>query len=350
MTSHSFDKIIGEIASEDRLLAAVIALLLAALGGLLTGLAGGNANPPVWGLFDGLFGKLARRSYKVGRSPSSLKFRGGFFTILYVLTAATVGAGAHMAVRLYPLGGFTEPILLSFVFAGGAVWLSLNRLYHALGGPGKIEKGSYRPIAVSTRINLNSTDDHGIARVGIGYMAQSFDKAVMAPLFWYLVGGLPLAFLYAGIAAARWGMAKDGFAKGLGDVTLWLERFFGCVPNLLAGIFMAMAALFTPGAQLSRAVPGFFSRDGRAPYHEGGLPVTATAFALKISIGGPVEDLEGSVLKRHWAGPKNASAKVDKAQLRRALYLSVMAYVLTVAAMIGGIFARHIASLLSTGT
>ena len=337
MTSHSLGKIIGEIGSEDRLLTAVIALILVAVAGLLTGPLGGNANPLLWNVVDRVIGGVARKSYNVARTPSSLKFRGGFFTFFYVMAAVAIGCAAHMIVRSYALYGFTEPILLSLTLGGGAVWFSLNRLYHALGGAKKLEKGSYRPIALSTRSNLNTTDDYGITRVGIGFMAQNFDKALVAPLFWYLVGGLPLAYLYAGIAAARWGLAKDGFAKGLGDIALWLERVFGFVPHLFSGLFMALAALFTPGAQLSRAVPGFFSRTGQAPYHEGGLPVTATAFALKISIGGPVEDLDGSVIKKAWVGPKDASAKVDKAQLRRAIYLSVMAYVLLAAAMIGGI-------------
>ena len=341
MTEHSLGKIIGEIGSEDRLLTACIALILVAVIGLLSGPLGANANPFLWNVIDKVFGGVARKTYNVERTPSSLKFRGGFFTVLYILAAVVLGCAAHMVVRWYGFNGFTEPVLLALTLTGGTVWFSLNRLYHALGGAKKLEKGSYRPIAVSTRSNLNSTDDFGITRVGVGFMAQSFDKGVVAPLFWYLIGGMPLAYLYAGIAAARWGLAKDGFAKGLGDMALGLERILGVVPHVIAGLFVAVAALFTPGAQLSRAVPGFFGTTGRAPYHEGGLPVTTTAWALKISLGGPVEDVDGSVLKKAWVGPKDASAKVDKGQLRRAVYLSVMAYVLLAGAMVGGIVLHH---------
>jgi adenosylcobinamide-phosphate synthase len=343
LSSHSFDKIIGEVASEDRLLTAIFAILLAACVGLITGPVGGNANPALWNFVDRIFGGLARKTYNTDRSPSSLAFRGGFFTILYIVLAFAIGAGFHLLNRNFPLAGFTEPILLSLVMGGGAVWYSLNKLFHALAEGKKLTKGSYLPIAVSTRSNLNTTDDFGITRVGVGYMAQIFDKGLVAPLFWFLIGGVPLAYLYAGIMAARWGLAKDGFAKGLGDAAMWLERLFGFFPYLISSLFMAVAALFTPGAQLSRAVPGFFGSAGRAPYAEGGLPVTAVAWALKISLGGPVEDLDGSVVKRSWVGPKNASAKVDKGQLRRALYMSVMAYVLVVSALIAGIVLHRLA-------
>ena len=339
VSSHSFYKIIGEVGSEDRLLTAIMAVLLVAIVGLITGPVGGNANPLLWNVVDRVFGGLARKTYNTDRSPSSLAFRGGFFTIFYIVLAFSIGAGFHLLNRSYPLAGFTEPVLLSLVLTGGTVWFALNKLYHALAEGKKLTKGSYLPIAVSTRNNLNTTDDFGITRVGVGYMAQIFDKGLIAPIFWYLVGGVPLAYLYAGIMAARWGLGKEGFAKGLGNMALWLERLFGFFPYLISTLFVVAAALFTPGAQLSRAVPGLFGSAGRAPYNEGGLPVTATAWALKISLGGPVEDLDGSVLKRTWVGPKDASAKVDKAQLRRALYMSVMAYVLVVAAMIAGIVA-----------
>lgn len=339
IADHSIEKILGEIASEDRLLTAIIAVLLVSIGGLITGPVAGNANPLLWNVVDRLFGGIARKTYNTDRSPSSLAFRGTFFTILFVVLSAAIGAGFHMLNRLHPLAGFTEPILLSLVMTGGTVWFALNKLYHALAEGKKLTKGSYLPIAVSTRNNLNTTDDYGITRLGVGYMAQIFDKGLIAPLFWFLIGGLPLAYLYAGIAAARWALAKEGFAKGLGNAALWLERLFGFFPYLLSALFMAAAALFTPGAQLSRAIPGFFGSVGRAPYAEGGLPVTAVAWALKVSLGGPVEDLEGSVLKRTWVGPKDASAKVDKGQLRRALYMSVMAYVLVVSAMVAGIVA-----------
>ena len=106
---------------------------------------------------------------------------------------------------------------------------------------------------------------------------------------------------------------------------------------------MACAALFTPGAQLSRAVPGFFSSTGRSPYTEGGMPLTAVAWAMNISLGGPVRDLEGSALKKAWVGPANATAKVDKSHLRRAIYMSVMGYVLLIAALIGGILLHRLA-------
>ncbi len=347
MLDHSFDKIAGEIANPDRLLAASIALVIVMAIGFITGPVAGNANPFIWNLLDRLFGGIARKSYNTQRSHGSLAFRGTFFAILFIFTGFAIGACVHLLDRRFPLNGFMEPLLLSLTLTAGSVWLSLSKLYHALATGKSNHKASFFPIAVSTRSDLNSTDDFGITRVGIGFMAQSFDRGLVAPLFWYLIGGVPLAFGYAGMAAARWALAKDGFSKGLGDTASWFEKLFGFIPHLISGFYMAFVSVFTPTARITRAVPGLFRSKGRAPYAQGGLPVTAVAWALNISLGGPVQDLDGSVLKKAWVGSSTATAKLDKGHIRRAIYMSVMVHILILASLIGGIVLHHLVEGLS---
>ncbi len=343
MHSLNFYKMLADIGSPDRILAALGAIIIVSLIGYITGPFSGNANPLVWKLLDGLYGNTARKAYKVERESSSLAFRGVFFGLFYIVTGGAIGYGAFYVLTHYYHSIALEIMLLSFTLSGGAVWVSLAKLYQALKEGAKLEKGSYLPIAVSTRTNLNTTDDFGIARVGIAYMPKAFDKGFVAPLFWYLLGGLPLAYLYAAIACASWALAKEGYSKSFGDFVLKLERLFGFLPNVISGIFMMVAAIFTPTAQISRIFPVFFSRAGKARYAEGGFPLTATAWALNVSLGGPVEDLEGSVIKHSWIGPKSATARLDKGHIRRAIYMSVMAYVLVFAALVGGLLAWKLA-------
>lgn len=333
------------IASPERIGSALICVLIASVGGFFLKLGSGNATPTLWKLLDCVIGNLARRSYNKQRSFSSLAFRGGFFVSLYVACAIALGILAVQLVRYSPFFGMLEPVLLMMTLSGGAVWSAMLTLYKALAAEQKLTKGSFYPIAVSTRTNLNSTDHFGITRVGIGFMALSFSLGLIAPLFWYLLFGLPGAYLYAGVAAARWGLAKEGFAKGMGDMALKLEAMMGCLPHIIAAFLMTIAALFTPTARLTRAVMGCFGSTGKAPYAQGGAVLTAVAWALDISLGGPVQDLDGSVLKRDWVGPKTATAKLDRGHLRRAIYLSVMGYVLTVATLIAGLFVWRLLTL-----
>ncbi len=338
MRSINFYKILADVADPDRLIIAMGAILLVSILGYITGPVGGNANPALWKFLDTLYGG-ARKSYRIERSVSSLSFRGILFGLLYILTALGIGMLAFYGLHYYYHSLPVEILLLSLCLTGGAVWVSMAKLHQALREGSRLEKGSYRFIAISTRTNLNTTDDYGIARVGVSYMPKAFDKGLIGPVFWYLIGGLPLAYLYAGIACASWALSKEGYAKGFGDFVMKIEKLFGYLPGVLSGLFLMAASLFTPTARITRSIPLFFSRTGKAKYAEGGFPLTVAAWALNVSLGGPVEDLEGSVLRHSWIGPSKASARLDKAHLKRAIYMSVMAYVLVFAALLAGLLA-----------
>ena len=109
----------------------------------------------------------------------------------------------------------------------------------------------------------------------------------------------------------------------------------GFAPHILSGALMALAGLFTPTGGMMRAFTGLLKSKGRAAYVEGGLPLTAMAHSLNISLGGPVHDLDGSALKRAWIGPEGATAQLDAGHLRRALYICLMAYLLLIASLCG---------------
>ena len=347
MISDLISHILNNMASPERLNTAMISLVFVSVFGCLFGSFSGNANPFLWVLLDRVFGGLAKKTYKIGRSVSSLHFRGTLILILYIVFTALVTFVVVLLDKTLPLEGFMTPILLTCVLSGGATWSALIKLHRAIRAENQkskanqnLPKGSYYDIAVSTRTNLNTTDTHGIIRGGIGFVSFSLDKGIIAPLFWFVIGGIPAAFIYSGIAAARWSLAKEGFAKGIGSLALTLEGILGFIPQLITTIILAFAALMTPSARLTRTVAGIFSKGtGRASYGEGGLPLTALAWGLGVSLGGPVEDRDGSVLKRAWVGSSKSTAKVEIHHLRIATYLSIMSYILTFALLVAGVMA-----------
>ncbi len=348
--------ILNDLASIERLQSSIIAIFLVCLFGAIFGSPlTNNANPFLWTVLDRLIGSVGRKTYNTNRSLNSLVFRGGLLFIVYLVVICLIVVGIVWVKDILPLEGFMEPFLLTLVLVGGASWSSLLKLHRAIEAeekkqssktiPSNLPQGSFYDIAVSTRTNLNTTDTHGIIRGGIGYSASSFDKGMIAPLFWYLVGGLPAAFIYSGIAAARWGLAKEGFSKGIGIVPLKIEKCLGSIPQLLTALFLTIAAAATPSSRVTRSVMGIVSREGYAPYAEGGLPVTVTAWGLGISLGGPVEDSDGSVLKRAWVGSKTSTAKAEKHHLRIAIYQNIMAHIFVLLALFIGLVAWRFSSI-----
>lgn len=324
----------NELLEPDRLPVAMAAWLLAGIIGMITGPMHGNANPFVWMLYDKTFGKLGGRLDKRERDASDLLFRGFILTVLAIILAYGIGLFAVNLTMRHPLWGASEIILLSLTLTSGAVWFALLKLYFAMRDK-KVGQGAYYAIAHSTRTDFSGSDDFAITRAGMGFVARSFDKGLVAPVFWYLLAGLPGAFIYAGTAALAWRFGRDGFTRGFGKTALALEKLLGFAPHLLAGALMALAGLFTPTGGMTRAFLGQLFGKERAAYDEGGLPVTAMAFSLNVSLGGPSIDLEGSAVKRKWTGPENATAQLEKGHLRRAIYIGLMAHLLLMVSLVG---------------
>jgi adenosylcobinamide-phosphate synthase len=221
--------------------------------------------------------------------------------------------------------------------SAGAGWYALIRLYKALNSKGLV-KGAFYTLAATTRSNLSAADEFTITRVGIGMGAKLLDKGIVGPVLWYLIGGLPAAYLYATLAALAWRFGKEGFTKGFGSPSLALERLMGFVPNVFSGILLGFGGLLTPTAGMTRSLLSLLpAKKGHATYEEGGSPVTAMGYALKVSLGGATQDQDGSAIQRGWAGPEGATAKLDAKHLHRALYILVMAHLVFLAGLLGAV-------------
>ena len=317
----------------DRIPYLIIAILLSMVVGMVTGPRDGNANPMIWIWIDKIFGALGDKLDRKERKKADLMFRGFIIMAVAVLLFGVLGEICKMLAVEYAYYGLTHAVLVSLALSGGGVWFVLLRLYFALEKKEDIKKGAFYGIARTSRINLNSTDDYGITRVGMTLAARSFDKGVVAPSLWYLIGGFPAMFVYAAVAALAWRFGKDGFTKGFGAVPLAIEKLLGIVPMMITTLLFSAASVITPVANITKTV--FSWVKSGAPYEQGGHPVTALAWALNITLGGPAKDLNASVIKSEWVGPKGATAKVDHKHLKLGIYMNVMAHLLLIAALLG---------------
>ncbi len=317
-----------QLLDPARLPAAACAIVFVAFMGVVGMAFGGNANPYFWRAIEILFGKLGSKLGDADRDEGDLASRGLIMAFTALIVSFLIGRAFQILSTEYPAYLLVDIVALSLVLSVGTVWQALIRLHKALQSK-ELVKGAFYTIAKTTRSNLTAADEFTITRVGIGMGAKVLDKGVVAPVIWYLIGGLPAAFLYAGLAALAWRFGKEGFGRGFGAPMLALEKLMGFVPNVLSGLLIALSGLITPTAGMTRAVFSLVPfRKGAAPYEQGGAAVTAMAFALKVSLGGPTQDLEGSAIKRAWTGPQDATAQIGAKHLHRGLYILVIAHIL----------------------
>ena len=320
------------IFDPERIPLAMVAILLAGVAGLITGPMFGNAVPLFWMVCDKVFGKFGSRLDRPKRKLSDLMTRGLFLTLVAVGFFYLCGKLVDNLAMGFRFGGVTEIVLLSLTLSAGSVWFSLLKLFFAMTEK-KQSKNAFYTIAVTTRTDLSKSDDYTMTRMGMSLSARMFDKGIVAPVLWYLIGGLPMAYLYAGFSFLSWRFGREGFSAGFGKVPSAIEQLMGYVPNVFAGFLLAGAGLLTPTGGMMRAFMALMKPDGRTPYAEGGVPVTAMANALHVALNGPTVDLDGMPIKRAWAGPNGATAQLDAGHLRRAIYISMMAHLLFLAGM-----------------
>ncbi|MCC6597306.1 MAG: cobalamin biosynthesis protein [Alphaproteobacteria bacterium] len=322
-----------QIMAPERVPVVLLAILLSVIFGMITGPLAGNANPFLWVLYDTVFGMFGERLDKRRRTHVDLLFRGFLLCAFVIVVSAYIGKTLETLAASEPLWGLTQGLILSFLISSGSIWFILLRLYFAMAQK-KVGQGAYYAVARSTRVNLAVNDDYGISRAALSFAAVSFDKGLVAPALWFILGGFPAICIYGGLSMLVWRYGKKGFASGFGQIALALEKLMGFMPSVLAALYLTLAALFTPTARLHRGVAAFWGHKNRAPYEQGGLPLSSLAWSLHVGLGGAVQDLSGSALHCAWVGPEGATARITHGHIRRGLYINVIAHILFVASLL----------------
>jgi len=151
-------------------------------------------------------------------------------------------------------------------------------------------------------------------------LAENLNDSFVAPLFWFVLGGLPAAALYrfANTADSMWGYR--GRWEWAGKWSARADDVLSYIPARLTAVLVAVAA---------RSWPRTLRREaGRTPSPNGGWPMAMMALALDVRLSKP------GVYALH-AGGRLATAEDMRRGLivaTRAAGLAVVAAVLTLLA------------------
>lgn len=126
-----------------------------------------------------------------------------------------------------------------------------------------------------------------VAAAAIESLAENLSDSVVAPLSWYLIGGLPAlaAYRFSNTADALWGYRTPRYLH-LGRVAARCDDLLNLLPARLTALLIALAA-----ARVSRrgcVAWRLAWRDGRAtPSPNAGWPMAAMAGALGVRLRKP---------------------------------------------------------------
>lgn len=273
------------------------------------------------GLVARAAGELERRLNRPQRSRRALVVRGAIAVV--ALGGAAIAAGVALAAftRGFPFAWLIELFLLISLLGARLTGRKAAGVARALdAGDDAAARHDLRALA-GERMDpqrLDGLDARGIAVAAAGGVAARFATAVVAPVFWYVLLGLPGIFLQQAVRVVATVVATGNRPGGggfdpdrEGDFAfpaVRLDAALVWIPDKLAGLFLALAALFVP-----RARPAMAARR-----------LLKARYWAAAALGGAL-----GLMARRDAAP-SAAGDAGPAEVRGALALFVVACVIQV--------------------
>jgi adenosylcobinamide-phosphate synthase len=247
-----------------------------------------------------------RKMNRAHRTAADRAMRGAFMVLVLVILTGGLGYGIALLARLVPEGFLLELLAILFLIDQRAVYEQVRRVSAALSSE-SIGAARERLQALSGS-DAAGMDTHAIARTAIQICARSFAFGVVAPVFWYLLFGLPGLMVLRAVAVIDdvVGEPSDKH-RAFGFVAARLDEVLILIPAPLAGLFLVIASLFVPTAKPGRALKTMTSKTAGARTLR--WPVGAMAGALDVALAGGTG----------WIGAGTARARA--LDIRRALFL-----------------------------
>ncbi|MBP6901140.1 MAG: cobalamin biosynthesis protein CobD [Burkholderiaceae bacterium] len=258
-------------------MSAGLALLLACLIDRLAGEPRNALHPVAW--FGRLMGALGRGLPEL--PPSAALLAGALAWTAGVGGAAALAWGLLQA--LWQLPAWATVPLLALAIKPGFAWRMLHDEVAAVGLALQqgLEAGRARLSRLCSR-DVSRLDAGQVRETAIETLAENFNDSLLAPLFWWLLAGLPglWAWRAANTLDAMWGYR--GRWNHAGRCAARADDLLAWLPARLAAVLLLAVGRSPRG--LWQALP---VQAARTPSPNGGWPMAAVALRLGLRLGKP---------------------------------------------------------------
>jgi adenosylcobinamide-phosphate synthase len=278
-----------------------------------------------------------RKLNRETRSEVSRRERGFVTVVVLVGGAALFGLALERVCRGSLVGAMVEALLIAVLIAQRSLYEHVAAVAAAL-STGGLDGGREAVRHIVGRDPM-SLDVHGVARAALESLAENFSDGVVAPIFWYLLLGLPGLFAYkmANTLDSMIGHRTPHY-RAFGWAAARLDDVLNTVPAPLSGVLFATAAVFAKNGRPGHALT-IMLRDGRKHHSpNAGWPESAMAGALGLALAGPRRYPEGLVADP-WLG--DGSARAGVSDILRGLQLYRLACFLEAGLLAGAWLAMH---------
>ena len=255
----------------------------------------------------------------LNRETATMQARRAAGVAAVLILLAIVGALAFLvqsALLRLPFGILAAALVASTLVAQRSLHRHVADVAAAL-ETGGVAAGRQAVAHIVGR-DTDKLDAAGVARAAIESLAENFSDAIVAPVFWMAIGGLPGAALYKAINTAD---SMIGHRTPRHQAFGWAAARLDDLVNLPASrlsalLLVAAAALSGNGAGTAWRAVRRDAAKHRSP--NAGYPEAAMAGALGLSLAGP-RVYSGALVEDAFMG--DGRREVEAADIRRALAL-----------------------------
>jgi len=232
---------------------------------------------------------IAALDRSLNRDTAGAHWRRGAGIIAILLLLGIVGAIAFIVERellRLPFGLIALAVVASTLIAQRSLHRHVADVADALERDG-LAAGRVAVAKIVGR-DVGALDAAGVARAAIESLAENFSDAVVAPVLWMAIAGLPGAALYKAINTAD---SMIGHRTPRYAAFGWAAAGFDDLVNLpasrLSALLLVAAAMLSKTASAAAAWRAVLRDAARHRSPNAGYPEAAMAGALGLSLAGP---------------------------------------------------------------
>ena len=208
-----------------------------------------------------------------------------------------------LSMNIHPFfGDFIQIFLLFFCFSSTSLEKASLKVFYAL-KEGNIDDARKKLSMIVGR-QTKTLDENSVTMATVETVAENFVDGFLSPLFFAMIGGVPLALSYKMINTldSMVGYKNDTYLF-FGRASARIDDAANFIPARLSVLVIALSAAFF---SLKKSVLSFRTGFFQGHLHKSpnaGYPEAAFAGALKIKLGGP-SFYHGNLVEKPYIGKK----------------------------------------------
>jgi adenosylcobinamide-phosphate synthase len=304
---------------------ALIAMLIELCFGYPDRLQCAIGHPVTW--IGRLIALLDRSLNRETAGPQARRAAGIVAVLVVLAIVGVIALAIQHALLRAPFGIFAVGVLASTLVAQRSLRRHVADVATALEKDG-VAAGRAAVAHIVGR-DTDGLEAAGIARAAIESLAENFSDAIVAPVFWMVIGGLPGAALYKAIntADSMIGHRTRRYAA-FGWAAARLDDLVNLPASRLCALLLIAAAALTKAASAADAWRAVRRDAARHRSPNAGYPEAAMAGALGLALAGPRS--YGGVQVDD-AAMGDGRPEADATDIRRALALYRLADAILIA-------------------